>query len=50
MVTAEAAIEQGMADSVATLDETLKRFGVAPSASSASAIQRRRRSLALNQI
>lgn len=50
MVTAEAAIEQGMADSIATLDETLKRFGIEPSASSASAIQRRRRSLALNQM
>jgi signal peptide peptidase SppA len=56
MVDAEAAVAEGMADSVATLDETLQRFGVSlyggttqapPSTRRASAIQRERRALQL---
>jgi signal peptide peptidase SppA len=52
MVTAEAAISQGMADSIATLEETLKRFGAAPAAAGPRnfAMQRRMRALALNDI
>lgn len=50
MVTSEAAVAEGMADSIATLEDTLKRFGVgAKKSTGASAVERRKRSLALSE-
>lgn len=51
MVTAEAAISQGMADKIATLDDTVARFGAPPApGASRRSLSSARRALALAEI